>query len=74
MEISKSEFKARALEVFRGIEQSGETTIITDRGTPKLEIRKIRRLEVSPRQLLKGSVIRYDLATAPVAVEDWDSA
>jgi len=74
MEMSKSEFKAHALEVFRGIEQSGETIIITDRGTPKLEIRKISRQQVSPIQLLKGSVIKYDLATASVAVNDWDNA
>ncbi len=74
MEMSKSEFKAHALAVFRGIEQTGETMIITDRGTPKLEIRKIRRQQVSPIQLLKGSVIKYDLAAAPVAVADWHNA
>ena len=30
--ISKSEFKAHALEVLRDIEQSGESRVITDRG------------------------------------------
>ncbi len=41
--MSKSEFKAHALEVFRDIEKSGVTLIITDDGKPKLEIKKISR-------------------------------
>lgn len=32
--ISKSEFKVHALEVFRDIEKTGESRIITDRGKP----------------------------------------
>lgn len=35
-EISKTEFKAHALEIFRDIEQSGQSRIITDRGRPTL--------------------------------------
>ena len=61
MEMSKTEFKAHALEVFRNIEKSGETMIITDRGKPKIEIRKIRRQELSPLELLRNSVIKYIL-------------
>ncbi len=41
--ISKSELKAHALEVFREIEKSGQSRIITDRGRPTLEIRKLRQ-------------------------------
>jgi len=74
MEMSKTKFKARALEVFRNIEQSGDTIIITDHGKPKIEIRKIRRREVSPVELLKGSVVKYESPTAPVSVDDWDNA
>jgi len=74
MEMSKTQFKAHALEVFRRIEQSGETIIITDRGKPKIEIKKIRRQEVSPMDLLKNSVIKYEKATAPVSVDDWNNA
>ncbi|MBL4900600.1 MAG: type II toxin-antitoxin system Phd/YefM family antitoxin [Colwellia sp.] len=74
IEMSKTEFKAHALEVFRNVEQSGQTLIITDRGMPKIEIRKIRRQEVSPMELLKNSVVKYESATAPVAADDWENA
>ena len=33
---SKSEFKAKALEVLRAIEKSGEARVITDHGKPTL--------------------------------------
>lgn len=73
-QISKSEFKAHALKVLRDIEQSGEPRIITDRGRPALEIRKLRRQKLSPLELLKGTVVKYEAATAPVADNDWENA
>lgn len=72
--ISKTDFKAHALEVLRDIEQSGQPRIITDRGRPTLEIRKLRQREVDPLELLKGTVLKYDAATAPVADDDWENA
>ena len=74
MEMSKTEFKSHALEVFRNVERSGKTIIITDRGKPKIEIRKIRRQELSPLELLKNSIVKYESATSPVAVDDWNNA
>jgi PHD/YefM family antitoxin component YafN of YafNO toxin-antitoxin module len=41
-QISKSQFKAKALEFFRMIESSGETLVVTDHGEPKLEVRPYR--------------------------------
>lgn len=73
-QISKTEFKAHALEVLRDIEQSGRPRIITDRGRPTLEIRKLRRQEVDPLKMLKGTVVKYEAATAPVADDDWENA
>ncbi len=72
--ISKTEFKAHALEVLRDIEQSGRPRIITDRGRPTLEIRKLRQQETEPLVLLKGTVMKYEAATAPVADGDWENA
>jgi antitoxin (DNA-binding transcriptional repressor) of toxin-antitoxin stability system len=72
--ISKTEFKAHALEVLRDIEQSGQPRIITDRGRPTLEIRKLRQQEVDPLEMLKGTVVKYEAATAPVADDDWENA
>ena len=73
-QISKTEFKAHALEVFRDIEKSGESRIITDRGKPTLEIRKLRVNKKTPLELLKGTVLKYDNPTAPVADDDWENA
>ena len=72
--ISKSEFKAHALEVLRNIEKTGHPMIITDRGKPTLEVRKLRQQDVPPLDLLKGSVIRCENANDPVADDDWNSA
>ena len=72
--ISKSEFKAHALEVLRDIEQSGESRVITDRGRPTLEIRKLRQQQKDPPDALKGTVVKYEGATDPVAESDWETA
>ena len=72
--ISKTEFKAHALEIFRDIEQSGKPRIITDRGKPTLEIRKLRQQEITPLEVLKGTVVKYAAATEPVADDDWENA
>ena len=73
-QISKTELKARALEVFRDIEQSGKSRIVTDRGRPTLEIRKVRQRQMKPLDVLKGTVVKFEAATAPVAEDDWENA
>ena len=72
--ISKSKFKAHALEVLRSIEQNGETRIITDRGRPTLEVRKLRQKPMDPLTRLKNTVVKYDATTEPVADNDWENA
>lgn len=71
--VSKSEFKAKALEFFRQVEASGESVIVTDHGKPALEVRPYRGNERTPLEVLHGSVVRYDKPTEPVDVE-WDAA
>ena len=66
--ISKSEFKARAHEYMRQVEETGETLIITDHGKPKVELRPVRPA-ADPLALLRGSVLRYANPTEPVEVE-----
>lgn len=73
-QISKTELKARALEVFRDIEQSGKSRIITDRGRPTLEIRKVRQDQIEPLDVLKGTVVKFEAPTAPVSEDDWENA
>lgn len=71
--VSKSEFKAHALELFRKIEQTGQEIIITDRGRPVL---KIMPLVTEPEKLLRslgGTVIEYESPTDPVGSDQWES-
>ena len=71
--VSKSRFKALALEYMRQVERTGKELVITDRGTPVV---KIVRYERDPAALLKplrGTVRRYSEPTRPVAEKDWEA-
>lgn len=74
VQVSKSQFKAKALEFFRQVETSGEPVVITDHGEPKLEVRPYKALVRQPLDVLRGSVLRYDSPTAPVAEDDWEAS
>jgi len=71
--VSKSEFKAKALEYFRQVETSGQSVVVTDRGRPTLEVRRYRGVDRKPLDVLRASLVRYDNATDPVAEEDWEA-
>jgi prevent-host-death family protein len=71
--VSKSQFKAKALEYFRQVETSGEPIIVTDHGKPALEIRRVEEKKVDPLEKLKGSVLWYDRPFDPAVDEDeWE--
>lgn len=72
-QVSKSEFKAKALEFFRQVESSGESVVVTDHGKPALEIRPYRGADRNPLDILRGSVLSYENPLDPVDVE-WESA
>lgn len=69
-QVSKSLFKAKALEFFRQVETSGEKLVITDHGQPTLEVRRYQPPARNPLDVLRGSVLRYDAPTEPIGVED----
>ncbi len=71
-QVSKSEFKAKALEFFRQVEFSGISIIVTDHGKPSIEIRPYHKKEHYPFDILKGSITEYDNPTEPVAENDWE--
>jgi antitoxin (DNA-binding transcriptional repressor) of toxin-antitoxin stability system len=71
--VSKSVFKAKALEYFRLVESTGESVIITDHGTPTLEVRPYRKAKRDPLRELRGTVLRFDDPFAPVGEGDWES-
>ncbi len=72
-QVPKSEFKAKALEFFRQVEASGESVIVTDHGKPTIEVRTYRGIERDPLDVLRGSVVRYDNPTDPVAEGEWEA-
>ncbi len=72
--MSKTALKARALELFRDIQATGQPLILTEHGRPVLQIRPWQGETRTPLDVLKGSVQRYDRPTEPVAEEDWEVA
>ncbi len=72
-EISKSRFKAHALEILREIEHSGQPVIITDRGRQALKISKYVPRTGSALDRLKGSVTRFDEPMTPLEPGLWEA-
>ena len=74
--VSKSQFKAHALELFRQIEASGEPLVITDHGRPTLEVRPFQPADpgaADPLRQLRGSVLHYNDPFSPVAEGEWEA-
>ena len=71
--ISKSRFKARALEYFREVERTGRELVITDRGEPVIRIVPYRAEPGWTLQSLRESVVRYDAPTEPVDEDTWEA-
>jgi prevent-host-death family protein len=71
--VSKSTFKARALEYFREVESTGRTLVITDHGKPVLKVVPYAHDPVQALEALRGSVVRYDDPMEPVGLEDWEA-
>ena len=75
-QVSKSHFKAHALELFRQVEASGEPLVVTDHARPSIEVRPYRPpgyADADPLELLRGSVLRFDDPFAPVCQTDWEA-
>ena len=73
-QISKTEFKAHALEIMREIEASGNELIITTHGKPRLVIQKYAPKAQNPLQQLAQSVVKFESPFDPVADNDWELA
>jgi prevent-host-death family protein len=70
MKVSKSYFKAHALELLRRVEATGEPLIITNRRRPVLEVRPYREEDL--REALRGTLLRYEAPTEPTG-EAWEA-
>ena len=73
LHVSKAEFKAKALEFLRRVEETGERIIVTDHGRPTVELRLYQDQKQDPRVLLKGSITTYTNPMRPVGENDWET-
>lgn len=71
--VSKSSFKAHALELFRQVERTGEPIVITHHGKPVLTLTPYRVDSREALRVLRESVVRYDAPFEPVGVDDWEA-
>lgn len=72
--VSKSRFKAHALEYFRQVERSGKPLTITDRGKPVLQLIPYSEDPGARLKVLRDTVVKYRAPLKPVADDDWESA
>ncbi|WP_081914592.1 type II toxin-antitoxin system Phd/YefM family antitoxin [Thermus amyloliquefaciens] len=70
MRVSKSYFKAHALELLRQVEATGEPLILTDRGRPVLVVQPYREEDDLDR--LKGTLVLYQDPLEPTG-EGWEA-
>ena len=71
--VSKSQFKAQALEYFRAVEKSRKPLVITDRGKPVLKVAPYSEDPEEVLRELRNSVIKYKDPTKPVGETDWET-
>jgi prevent-host-death family protein len=70
--VSKSQFKARALEYFRVVESSRKPVVITDRGKPVLKVVPFSEDPSELLQELRGTLVKYVDPTKPAGEDDWE--
>jgi prevent-host-death family protein len=71
--VSKSQFKPRALNFFREVEQTGKEIIITDRGKPVLKLVPYTEDPEIWLKPLRGTVKSYKQPTEPVSEAEWEA-
>ena len=70
--VSKSRFKARALQYFREVERSRKPITITDRGKPVLKVVPYAESPENALRELRHTVVKYEDPVEPLDLEDWD--
>lgn len=71
--IPKSEFKPRAFEFLRFVEEQGETLVVTDHGRDSVRIEPAVEMHRSAAGALEGSLLRYDSPEEPINQGDWET-
>lgn len=72
--ISKENLKVRMLEIFRGVEESGQELIVTDHGKPILKIVPIKQKATVDEVFghYYGQVIYHEDINTPT-IDEWDA-
>lgn len=75
--VSKSQFKAQALEFLRNVEMLKQVLVITHNGKPVVEVIPYKQKQDTSQEAilksLRGSVLKYEDPTEPaINPEDWD--
>ena len=73
MQISKSAFKARMLEIMRDIERTGEEVVVTDHGKPTIVVRPYeskRGVDEAFRDL-HGTLVLHEDPDTPT-IGEWE--
>jgi prevent-host-death family protein len=71
--VPKSQFKPRAFEYFRLVEQKRQEILITDHGRPVVRISPVEEADESELDALRGLVVKYVEPFDPVGAEDWEA-
>lgn len=72
--VSKSELKARMLEYFREVEQTGEPLVVTDHRKPVLQVTPLARQEPVAEVFadLRGKLNATEAAVLAPTTEEWN--
>lgn len=73
--VSKSQFKAQALEFLRNVEKTKTPLVITHGGKPVLDVIPHKEKLKDPQEILKslrGTLKFYKDPDEPVGLEDWE--
>jgi len=69
--VPKSEFKIKAFELLRYVEQTGNPILISDHGKPTLQLSPIVDSE-DDVSFFRNTVLKYESPLDPVAERDWE--
>ncbi len=72
--VSKSEFKPRAFEYLREVEDRGEPLEITDHGRPAVVVSPADTRPRNAAGSLEGTIQSYSDPIEPIGDNDWDAA
>jgi prevent-host-death family protein len=71
--VTKSQFKPRAFEYFRMVEEQGEPLTITDHGRPAVLVSPVEHRDQDAAGSLEGVIQAYADPEAPVGVNEWEA-